>query len=308
MKSKQLVTIEERKWIAENATVEMGTKVKYRVMDVDKVVDRILLSRKNEAMTPYVEILPISEDLHKVPSRLPTFQKDPVTGVYYGIPIGEDDFGNPRWQKIQLQDNLSLNLDKKDDARIWAVIRFYPGLLGSPWQEQNPYYKVFDPIEKARADRNEVELMKTAFDHVDSVIKDPKAMVQFARFIGLELAENANYEIVRSKLLMEAKENPAEFIRKWDHKLRSYGEYFESARALGIIKSEPDRGFLFKGVSLGFSKEEAVKFLKNDTNVMTSISNELDEKDVVVRYVAKTLKKETESPAKVAAGDDFDID
>lgn len=304
---KQLVTIEERKWIAENAVIEMGSKIKYKIIDIDKVVERILGFRKKEAMTPYVEILPISEDMHKVPSRVATFQKDPVTGVLYGIPVGEDEFGNIRWQKIQLQDQLSLNLDKKDDAKLWAVIRFYPGLQGSPWQEQNPYYKVFDPIEKARADRNEVELMKTAFDHVDAVIKDPKAMVQFARFLGLELMENSNYEIVRSKLLMEAKDNSAEFVRKWDHKLRSYGEHFESARALGIIKSEPDRGFLFKGISLGFSKEEAVKFLKNDTNVMTSINNELEEKDVVVRAVAKTLKKESEFAAKPAGEDDFEV-
>jgi len=291
--AKKLIDLGERKWIAENAVKKMGSKVQYNVMDIDKVVDRIMSDRAKEAMTPWVEIQPISEDVHKTPNRVATFQKDPITSVLYGIAIDEDNFGNIKWQKIQLHDHLSLNLDKRDDARIWAVIRFHPDIQGSPWQNQNPYYKIFDPIEQARIERGEVEAMKVAFDRIDKILDEPKAMVNFARYLGEELMENSNYEIVRGRLLQSARNYPYNFNKFWESKERSFGEFFESARALGIIINEADRGFLYKGVSLGLNRAEAVKMLGQDTTITSSISNELSEKDMVIKNVAKSLQVAT---------------
>lgn len=295
---KELVSITERKWIAEFATIEMGSKIKYKIMDIDKVIDRIKENRSKMAMSPWVEIQPISEDMHKSPNRMPTFQKDPITGVYYGIPIGQDDFGNIQWQKIQLHDSISLNLDKRDDAKIWAVIRFHPDVQGSPWQSQNPYYKIFDPIDQARVESDEIESMKLAFDRIDTIIESPKSMVNFARYLGEELQENSNWEIVRGRLLSAAKNRPVDFNKKWENKNRGYAEFFESARALGVIQNEADRGFIYKGISLGISKEDAIKYLSQDTAVMTGISNELAEKDSVIKNVSLTLKTITEKKVK----------
>lgn len=289
---KKTVTIEERQWIAKHAVKKMGSTIQYDVMDVEKVVDKIMNDRKNEAMTPWVEIQPISEDMHKMPNKMPTFQKDPITGVHYGIAIGETDYGNPRWQKIQLHDHMSLNLDNRNDARIWSVLRFHPQIQGSPWQDDNPYYKIYDPVEEARIERSEIDAIKMAWDRVDKILDDPKAMVNFARFMGNELQENANYEIVRSLLLSSAKNNPYEFNKNWESKTRAFAEFFQSARALGIIMNEPDRGFLYKGISLGLSEQEAVKYLTQDNNVMTGISNELAEKDLVIKSVAKSMREE----------------
>jgi len=288
----QLVSMDERRWIAEHAVQKMGSKVLYDVMDVDKVAAKIMEERKKELMTPWVEIQPISEDMHKMPNRVATFQKDPITGVLYGIAIEQDQFGNIKWQKVQLHDHLSLNLDKRDDARIWAVIRFHPDIKNSPWQNQNPYYKVFDPIEEARIEKGEIELMKLAFERVDKILDDPKSMVNFCRYLGVDLRENSNFEIVRGSLLKQAKNYPANFNKRWDSKNRSHGEFFESARALGIIINEADRGFLYKGVSLGFSRPDAIKYLSQDTTIMSEISNELSEKDVVIKNVARTIKQQ----------------
>lgn len=280
----------ERQWIAKSATIEMGSKVKYRIMDIDKVIERIKEERSKESMSPWVEIQPISEDMHKNPNRMPTFQKDPITGVYYGIAIDQDDFGNIKWQKIQLHDSISLNLDKRDDAKIWAVIRFHPDIQGSPWQNQNPYYKIFDPIDQARKERSEIELMKQAFDRIDTIVDNPKSMVNFARYLGEELMENSNFEIVRGRLLSVAKNNPVEFNNKWENKNRGYAEFFESARAIGVIQNEADRGFIYKGISLGISREDAIKYLSQDSSVMTGITNELAEKDIVIKNVANSLR------------------
>ena len=302
--TKVLVSIEERKWIRDEASIEMGSKVKYRVIDIDKVVDRIMEERRNETMTPWVDIQPISEDMHKTPNKMTAFQKDPITGVYYGLAIDEDSYGNIRWQKIQLQDHLSLNLDNRNDAKIWAVLRFHPDIQGSPFQRQNPYYKIYDPVESARAERGEVEAMKISFDRIDKILNDPKTMVNFTRYLGIDLMENSNFEIVRSKLLMHAKNYPFDFNKKWESKQRSYGEYFTSARALGIVQNVVDRGFMYKGISLGLSEEDAIKYLSSDTSVMTAISNELADKDTVIQSVSKTMKSKVKEE-EVVESDEF---
>jgi len=292
--AKLLVSIDERRWIADHAVQKMGLKVLYDVMDIDKVAEKIMAERKKELMTPWVEIQPISEDMHKTPNRIATFQKDPITGVLYGIAIEQDSFGNIKWQKVQLHDHVSLNLDKRDDARVWAFIRFHPDIQGSPWAKQNPYYKVYDPIDEARIEKGEIELMKLAFNRVDKIIDDPKAMVNFCRYLGIELRDNANYEIVRGHLLKSARNHPVDFNKKWDSQNRSHGEFFESARALGIIMNEADRGYLYKGVSLGLSREDAIKHLSQDSTTMSSISNELVAKDIVIKNVARTIKQQVD--------------
>lgn len=302
-KKRLLVTEADRRWIAENAVKKMGSKILYDVMDVDVVADKIMEERKLQAMTPWVEIQPISEDMHKIPNRLATFQKDPLTGVLLGIAIDQDDFGNIKWQKIQLHDHLSLNLDNRNDARIWAVVRFHPDVQGSPWQVQNPYYKIYDPVEEARVENYEIDQMEIAFDHVRKILDDPKSMVHFSRYLGMELRDNSNFEIVRGNLLRFAKNYPVDFNRRWESKTRSYGEYFESARALGIIINEADRGFLYKGISLGLSRADAIKYLSQDSAVMNGISNELAEQDSVVKAVASTVKG---SAVETKAENEFD--
>jgi hypothetical protein len=314
--ARKLVTLEERQWIAKNAVKMMGKTVQYPILDIDKAVERIMQQRKNQSMSPWVEIQPISEDMHKTPNRVATFQKDPITGVYYGIALDQDEFGNIRWQKLQLHDNISLNLDRRDDAKIWAVLRFHPDIQGSPWQIQNPYYKIFDPIEEARNEGKEIEFMKKAFDRVDILLDNPKNMVFFARYLGEELVENSNFELVRGALLRYAKKEPFEFNKKWENRLRSFGEHFESAKALGIITNDADRGFMFRNISLGLNPDEAIKMLSQDSNIMNSINNELAEKDQIILTIKKELEDEVNSgekqkekektKEKVNTGGDFD--
>lgn len=300
---KELVTLEERLWIAKNAVKMMGKTVQYKVMDLDKVVEDMQKKRLNNALSPYVEIQPISEDMHKVPNRMTTFQKDPITGVYYGIALDQDEFGNIKWQKIQLNDSLSLNLDRISDAKIWAVIRFHPDIEGSPWQTQNPYYKIYDPVATAVREGEEIDLMKTAFDRVDMILENPKEMVLFARYLGEELVENSNYKLVKAALLRYARHNPYDFNQKWTSKTKAYSEYFESAKALGIITNDINRGFLFRNISLGLSAEEAVRMLAKDPNILSSISTEISEKDIVIKNIQKEFDAE-EKPAnsKTAKG------
>lgn len=291
---KELVTMKERLWINNNATKEMGTKIKSKVIDIDKVVTKMTEIRKKSSLTPFIEIQPISANLHKKPNRQTTFQKDPITGVLYGIPVGEDTFGNIKWQRIQLEESLSLNLDNINDARQWVVLRFRSDIQGTPFPDGSPHYKIFDPVEKSRIEMKEVKAMKIAFERVEKINNDPKAMVNFARFLAEELQPNINHEILEGLLLKAARNNPIEFNKKWDIRDRAFHELFESARALGIVSMEIDKGFVYKGIRLGMNSNESVKFLSEDETIMSSINTELKEKDDSIESVAKSMKKEEE--------------
>jgi hypothetical protein len=282
---KILVTMAERKWIRDHASIEMGKTVKYRVIDLDKVVAQIRQDREKYNLSPYVDIIPLSPDMHKSPNKMPTYQKDPVTGVYYGLPNGEDDYGNIRWQRLQLSDNLSLNLENEMECKLWAVLRFNSDIEGSPFQKQYPYYKIFDPVVEAKAEKDEIQLMKMAFDMVDKLQKSPREMVFFARYLGEDLRENANINIIEGALLRYAKNHPGLFVSKFNDKNRSFGERFHTALALGIIDQYPDRGYVYRELPIGHSEEEAIKMLSLDNTLMTAINNLIYEQDKVLKIV-----------------------
>jgi len=295
----ELVSMEERRWIAENATISVGSKegrgVTYKIIDLEKVIEKIRKERSRHSLSPYVEIQPISADAHKAPSRTATFQKDPITGVLYGIVIGQDDFGNPRWQKIQWSDHMSLNLDNENEAKIWAVIRFHPSIQGSPWEEDTPYYKIYDPVDDARMEIRRAEEMQKAFKRIDILLEKPRDMVLFTRYIGEvsgeELKDNANYDIVRGVLLRFANSYPIEFNRRWDNKERSFAERFYTAKALGILSNDADRGYTYRNIPLGLSDEEVIKTLSSDNNLMMSINEQIEEKDKVTKAVINTYEE-----------------
>jgi hypothetical protein len=293
---KVLVTENERRKIAKEAVVEMGSKVTSKVLDIDKVVQWIRTERKNKNLSPYIEIHPISEDQFKNPHKQATFQKDPLTGVLYGIATSSDDFGNIRWQKIQVNEMLSLNLDNDNDAKIWAVIRFNPDIQGSPFQRENPYFKIYDPVDEAIAEQNEIAEMQKAFERVSMVIKDSKRMVQFARYLGVEVRDNTNYDIVYGALLKKARHNSAVF-----------NKHFYSGLALGVITEDANNGYMYEGITLGISKADAIKFLAKDKSVFSSISTALDEKDTAVKGVVATVNvKEKVSSDKEEDDNNFE--
>jgi len=295
---KLLVTEAERRTIAREAVVMMGTKVQHKVIDLQKVVGWIRQERQNKNLSPYIDIQPISTDQFKTPYKQATFQKDPLTGVLYGIALSADEFGNIRWQKIQINEYLSLNLDNENDARVWAVIRFNPNILGSPFQIENPYFKVYDPVDEALAEEAEYESMQKAFERVTNLLKSPKQMVQFARFMGVEVMDNTTYEIVRGELRKIAKNQSGEFNKRWELRARSFAENFYSALALGIISEDANSGFFFEGIRLGPSQQDAIKMLSRDSSVMGSIVSQLDEKDKAVKSVSASIPKDEKKTKK----------
>jgi hypothetical protein len=293
-KIKPLVSLQERLDIQKNMVEQIGTVIKYPVMDLKKVTEKIKADRKAANMSPYVEIRPISPDKYKDRSRLNTYQKDRKTGVYYGLPISVDEFGNIKWQKILMTDHMTLNLDNENDVKVWAVIRFHPSIKGSPFQEETPYYYVYDPVDEADANANRIENMEKAFAVVRELLKDPVLMVKFVRSLGVELQDNSNYKIVKSALYTEAEKNPVEFMNSYKDKEGQYKRLFHSAVAIGTIQEDSNSGFMYEKIPLGITEEDSINFLKKDGTLAMSIDEKVKQDDPVMKEVKKTKDEKEE--------------
>lgn len=301
MKEKKdvLVTIEERRWIEQNAVIEVGKNVKYKVMDVDKVVGYVREERLANGLSSLINILPKYVDKYKKPNRSFTYQKDPITSVYYGILLRSDEYGGMVWQRLQLSEGLPLNIDRQDEARIWCVIRFNPSIEGSPFESFNPdkpAYYVDDPVKRATKEIEETELLVEGFGRVEKISNDPKSMIYFARLLGHDVNSSSNYQIVRGILLRSVRDNPKRFKNRWESNNRSVAEIFFSAKSLGVITHYPDRGFQYKGTPIGLDENEAISYLAKEHLLTTAINKDIAEIDSVVNNIQSEL--ESTKPGK----------
>lgn len=305
-----LVTMEERKWIRDNATVTHGSDkiLRFKVIDLPKVVDRIRQERERAGLTTLINIVPVAVDKYKKPNRSFTYQRDPNTGVYYGILLKEDQYGGLVWQRVTISDGLPLNIERDDDAKIWAVIRFNPNIMGSPFQSDSPFYRVDDPVEQANIEIRRAELITEAFTKIVALSADPKSMVHFARFLGEDVHESSNLNVVRSQLYKVAQHAPADFINKWNSNRRTAGEIFTSGVALGIIANYPDRGYLYNNIPIGLDEAEALNYLMKDPKLLSAINMNVLENDKVISAIEKELDSKGPGRPKDDGDDDKEND
>jgi len=303
-----LVTMSERNWIKENAIQEVGESFKYHVIDIKKASKHVMDERKRKMMSDVIEIRPIYPDLNKAPSRTGTFQKDPITNVYYGILISVNEYGNMKWHKTQIHDYFLLDLNKELDLNIWTILRFNPNIKGSPFQGDNPYYYVYDPVDEALSEMKRAEMIEKAFAKISTIKSRPQEMLMFARYMGEDFNQSVNTQVVLGKLFKLATDYPEEIIKKWDSNDRGAAEKLRSAMSLGIVTSDIDRGLMFRNVPLGLDEEQAIRTLKKDQNITSSINIEIQQKDILMKKmieegkVNSANKKENEKENKKPVG------
>jgi hypothetical protein len=101
-----------------------------------------------------------------------------------------------------------------------------------------------------------------------------------------------------------ARNNPELFNMKWQDKNRSYGEYFQTALALGVVVNDINRGYLFRNIAIGLSKEDAIRTLSMDQNILSSIGAEIFEKDKVIQIVESEVTVSEKKGKKGKGSDD----
>lgn len=280
---KNLVTEKERRDILKNESLVVGEKYKFTVIDADKVGSRLVKERVANGESLHININPVGKvnNDRRVPHRGLTYQKDPITGVYYGLFIGLDRYDAPMWQKINMEEYLPLNLENDTDKKIWAVIRFHPLIKGSPFQADLPMYEILDPDEQSRKDLFRVELMKEAFNLVDKISENPRELVQFLRYMGEDVDNSNSLRITTSLASKIAMNSPEKIIASWKDKDRAIKQSIANAIKLGIIEEVPSKGFVFNNIPIGQEVSEVVYNLKNDMNLVTAIGRATNKADVL---------------------------
>lgn len=298
---KSLISIEERKWIAANATVLLGPErgIKYPVVDLKKLTENLKQEIVRKKLAQFVDIIPIKENPYKNIDKSMTFEKDPETGVYYGIATGLDNFGNIKWQKINVRDQMRLILTREADLQVWAIIRFWSEIQGSPFQKSLVYFKVYDPIDAANSEMEEMEALEEAFEHISSIKSKPRKMLDLVRYLGAgNVFEGINSKILNGYLIKEARTNPFAFNEKWKEKDRGYAELLASAVSFTIIRKDPEGGYFYNNVPLGISEEETIRFLKTDSNISQAIRQTLDEQDIFAKALDQELTEKKAADSK----------
>lgn len=297
----ELITKADRKLFSTDNSFhqEVGDRMKIKVIDSKKVGEYLLEKRLKANLSNIIELKAINppkkkEFLHKI-----TFVKDKDFGLYYGIYTGEDRFKNPSWLRIQFDKEYEVfNLNQTDDLQKFAVIVMHPIVAGTPFAYMGtPVFNVFDPKEKSIATMNKLDLLPKVSAFLNGL--SGKRLASFARYMGVDITEDTDPEIVKGTLAEIGINDPFDFVNKANVKDRLFAEIFANAIDVGVLVEDVEKGYLFNGVYLGATREEVISRIKTDSNVANGIMYETDKfDDVAQKFEQLVTTKEKKDSAK----------
>ncbi len=289
----ELVSLDERKYLFKHCRKEMGKDITIDVLDIDKAVIYMREQRLKNGAAPYVVIKPIFENQYKEMRLSATYQRDDKTGLRYGIPLREDNFGTILWRKIRIVETETLRImDNLEDAKTWTVLRFHPKLKNSPWQQSNPIFEVFDPVRSAGKEIAKANSMKKAFEAIDKLSEKPADMLNFVRYMGEDFSEYTQMKIVNGTLNTLAMQDPIGFLTKFNNPSRAYYHVFHAAYQNGLFTEVPGQGYYYQNNPLGMEIPDVINTLKKDSVLISSIVGEIEEKDDALLSIVKELSEQ----------------
>ena len=210
--------------------------------------------------------------------------------LWFGVPMGIDTRTKEiRWQRFQIGDFKTYNLNKFSDAAEWAVISRAPWLIGSPYQKGKPYFKKHD----READANEIIIKSTIRSKAMEIAGTIKIeeMCDMYRNFGRN-PEGFSPNMLKAELIKIAERSPKEFVSLWDNANRSVITIFKRSEALGLITFDINKGgYMWKdSLSMGMTEESAIKFLTENKSIMANADLESKSRDGATKSY-KTLSK-----------------
>lgn len=270
----ELVSKKERQDVPQ---MEYGKDNKIQVVNMQKAIEKLIKDRESKKQSMVIELNAIKIDKHKELRDTISWAKDLRNGVYYGIPFGVHPDGNIKWRKIPLTERNSFNLRIRDEAAQWIVIRMHPHVKGSPYQDSDPLFQVYDPDIEARKEMEIAMQVKKAIDRAQRMKNSDT--LNFYRFTALPMPIDVTPRVIRSELLKLAMSNAKEFNDKYDNPARRLFELFRSAQSLGLVNYELEKGFSYKGQFLGFTDIEVIRFMGEDTIIATAMAQDVKSRD-----------------------------
>lgn len=272
--STQTMSMEERI----NCPFKMfGSKIQIKLADLDELGKLVMAKRKEEGLSSRINLIPARTKKYHEPIFKPSFVKDPITGIYYGVVIGEHPDGNPKWMKIPLDEGFELDLAKEQELRWWCVLRMHPEVDVSPFAADEPRYIVLDTEVEAAKDIAKATLLSSVLAKAKTM--ENAKIRNFARWCDISLRGDESSNVIRAKVINFSISNPDLFQQKFEDSNRKVGEVFKSAEMVGIIKHDHEKGYQYKNVFLGLTTFECVEFLNKETDILTSMNAEVKRMD-----------------------------
>tara|TARA_R110002020_G_scaffold113252_8_gene260614 strand:+ start:7758 stop:8690 length:933 start_codon:yes stop_codon:yes gene_type:complete len=227
---------------------------------------------KNIERTGTREVVPV--DQRKLLNLSFTCFKDPRTGIWYGIPMGEnDDLGRPVFQRITITGRRMYYLENEQDAIEWSIIQRHPAVLNSPLQKGKPLLKVYDRKHEAKVKLSKIRRGAEAMDIALNKLAG-NDLLDFARTIGIS-PENNDIEVVAQLVAEKAQKDPDDFMDRFSDVNRNISEIINRARAVGLIAYKLDTGLIYKeSYPLGSSDIAAIAHLKDNPKLLETIDIE----------------------------------
>ena len=189
------------------------------------------------------EVVPIDEK--KLLNLTFTCFKDPKTGIWYGIPIGEnDENGRPVFRRVTIAGRRMYYLENEEDAIEWALVKRHPSVLNSPLQKGKPILKIYDRKKEATVRLSKIRRGAEAVDIALNKLAGNE-LFDFARTIGVS-PENNDLEVVAQLVAEKAQRDPDDFMDRYSNINRSVSEIINRARAAGLIAYKLDTGLVYK--------------------------------------------------------------
>ena len=274
------------------------------VADLDEIAKKVVKERKEKKMSMLISLQPIDEHRFIDPNWFLSFCKDPLTSIYYGNIDKMYDDGNPKWRRIFIHEYLNINLERPEEAKVFAILRMHPSVKGSPLQMEyndSPILKIFDPEEEASKkiskSKNRVKALTRA------VNVRGETMIRAARMYGIRIIDTMSPKEISGAIASLADTDPDMFNQKWDDTDRVMKEDFATAIDCNIIKVIQGKGYFFGDILLGSNESSAIAYLKKETDITLSIGRDIATKD----KQQKRLLKEIEELKKEGKDEDEEI-
>lgn len=195
-------------------------------------------------------------------------QKDKLTGLIFGEPIGIDQSDKQiKWKKIPLRMINTYDMSVASERNDWALISRASFVEGSPNQSGRPLYKVIDSEAK------NLDFMQTIVvrDSASQIIKGMSGnqLIDYAPSIGIH-AGNYSADGLRTEFFRYIENNSKKFMDIWNNPSRDVAIQFQKALQLSVVTRVTNNGqfsgYYYEQFPMGISEGECIAWLNQVKN------------------------------------------
>jgi len=200
---------------------------------------------------------------------------DNKTGIVYGQPLGfgvSEKQRSLRWKEIFIAGELALDLADIDQRKQYYVLIHSEILKGGVNANSQAYLQLENPELEAR-NRNATRSAAIKADQLIDALKGEE-LVDFGMIF--KISPRNTEAVIKNKLFEISQNTPGEIIKRYEDPDRKIRTILQGALANAVV-TKTQQGILFGGVNLGLTEDVAVEFLKKNMNILSSVSQGVDQ-------------------------------